>query len=113
MTHFFVQWRVAAWCYVVSSFALFRAHPSSTPALRLHIPSRQVPLADVESWVVQAIAEGLIDARMDQATSLVTVTRATQREFGTAQWAQLHTKLRAWRDSVSGLLALVDGKGRE
>lgn len=68
-----------------------------------------VPVADVESWVVQAIGEGLIDARMDQTKGELTVTRATQRDFGAAQWTHLQSKLRAWRDSVSGLLSLVEG----
>jgi translation initiation factor 3 subunit M len=71
--------------------------------------SLQVPVSEVESWVVQAIAEGLIDAKMDQPAATVTVTRAMQREFGTAQWGSLQAKLRAWRDSVSGLLAMVEG----
>lgn len=66
-------------------------------------------MADVESWVVQAIGEGLIDARMDQTKGELTVTRATQRDFGAAQWTHLQSKLRAWRDSVSGLLSLVEG----
>lgn len=69
----------------------------------------QVPVAEVESWVVQAIAEGLIDAKMDQPASTVTVTRAMQREFGAAQWGSLQSKLRAWRDSVAGLLSMVEG----
>lgn len=72
-------------------------------------PPSQVPLSEVESWVVMAIAEGLIDARMEQTASSVSVTRAMQRDFGQAQWTTLQTKLRAWRDSVASLLALVEG----
>ena len=58
-----------------------------------------------------AIAEGLVDARMDQTASTVSVTRAMQRDFGQAQWSNLQAKLRAWRDSVAGLLTLVEGGG--
>jgi len=86
----------------------------NTASLSLSLIMRplQVPAAEVEAWVVQAIAEGLIDARMDQTTATVTVTRAMQREFGQPQWVQLQGKLRAWRDNVASLLSLVDGSAR-
>ena len=65
-------------------------------------------MSEVEAWVVSTISEGLIDARMDQLTSSVVVTRAMQREFGNAQWLALQAKLAAWKQSVAGLLAVVE-----
>lgn len=68
-----------------------------------------MPAADVEQWVVKCIARGLIDARMDQSSATVTVTRAVIRDFGPQQWAGLAVKLRAWRDNVASLLASIEG----
>jgi len=87
-----------------------RAAPTRSPALaRTALPPRpQVPVTEVEAWVVSTISEGLIDARMDQLTSSVVVTRAMQREFGSAQWLALQAKLAAWKTSVAGLLAVVE-----
>jgi translation initiation factor 3 subunit M len=67
----------------------------------------QIDGADVEGWVVKAIARGLLDGRMDQTARTVTVTRAAQRVFGDQEWSALRDKLRGWRDSVSGLLAVM------
>ena len=72
------------------------------------VSAPQVPAADVEAWVVRCIARGLIDARMDQSTATVTVTRAVIRDFGPQQWAGLALKLRTWRDNVANLLACIE-----
>jgi len=69
---------------------------------------RQVPVVDVEPWVVRAISRGLIDARMDQTAETITVTRTVQRDFGSSHWTVLQAKLRAWRDNVSALLASME-----
>ena len=71
----------------------------------------QVPVDEVEAWVVSTISEGLIDARMDQLTSSIVVTRAMQREFGQVQWTQLQAKLAAWTASVSQLLTSIEQRG--
>ena len=68
-------------------------------------------MSEVEAWVVSTISEGLIDARMDQLTASVVVTRAMQREFGQPQWLALLAKLAAWKSSVAGLLTLVEQRG--
>ena len=74
--------------------------PSLTPV--------QVPVSEVEPWVVRAISRGLVDARMDQTAATVTVTRTIQRDFGSTQWTGLQAKLRAWRDNVGSLLASME-----
>lgn len=71
-------------------------------------PFAQVPVAEVEPWVVRAISRGLVDARMDQTAATVTVTRTIQRDFGSSQWTGLQSKLRAWRDNVGALLASME-----
>ena len=91
-----------------------RYWPRAAPALPTHphaLYSTQVPAGEVEGWVISAIAEGLIDARMDQLAATVVVSRAMQREFGQPQWLQLQGKLAAWKASVGELLAHVEGRG--
>lgn len=102
---------------------VFYVSPLSMPALHLTIllfPAAplllhlllflplQVPEEEVETWVVQAISRGLIDARMDQASKTVTVAKAVQREFTVEQWPALQRKLKAWKDNVGGLLGTVE-----
>lgn len=69
----------------------------------------QVAPAEVEGWVVRAVTRGLLEARVDQASGVVTVTRCLTREFGAPQWAALQVKLRAWRENVATLLSTVEG----
>lgn len=60
----------------------------------------QVPVTELESWVVRAISAGLIDARMDQQARSLTVLRSLQRDVNVTQWTELQRKLHAWRDAV-------------
>lgn len=63
-----------------------------------------VPEDDVEIWVVDAIALGLLEASMDQFNQVVTVSRCVHRSFGPAQWQGVQTKLAALRARVASTL---------
>ena len=62
---------------------------------------------EVEMWVLEAIRNGLVEAKMDQIRELVVVSVCLERSFGTKQWARLKTSLSEWGDSVQGLLKVV------
>ena len=55
-----------------------------------------IPEEEVESWVVRAIGKKLLDARIDQLSRSVTVTRSAHRCFGSEQWQELRAQLSAW-----------------
>lgn len=65
--------------------------------------------AQVESWVMQAIGAGLIGAKMDQVAQCVYISVTVEREFAVQQWKRLHTSLGDWRDSIRGLLSVIQG----
>lgn len=67
----------------------------------------QVAPDQVETVVVAAVSSGLLQAKMDQMTQVVLVERCTVRQFDTAQWKGLQTRLLAWRDNVGGILAAM------
>ncbi|GMH40064.1 hypothetical protein BSKO_07968 [Bryopsis sp. KO-2023] len=60
---------------------------------------------EVESWVVKAIGEGLIDARLDQLNRLVTITRTTTKAFSKNDWKELEAQFGSWK----GMLQNVEG----
>jgi translation initiation factor 3 subunit M len=64
----------------------------------------QIKENEVEGWVISAISEGVIEAKMDQLKSTVRVTRSLQRIFTRAQWKQLSENLEAWKKNVHTLL---------
>lgn len=62
---------------------------------------------EVELWVVKAIAAKLLDCKMDQMNTVVSVSRCTERVFGHHQWQSLRTKLAAWRSNVEGVINTI------
>lgn len=59
---------------------------------------------DVESWVIAAVASGLLEAKMDQLRKTVVVQRSVVRTFGPEQWRAVRARLDAWRRSVQAVL---------
>lgn len=64
----------------------------------------QIDASQVEEWVVLAITEKLIDGRMDQPRSVVSVNRCTHRVFGQDQWNNMANQLNAYADNLNVLL---------
>ena len=56
---------------------------------------------DVEMLVVEAIAQGVLEATMDQFEQVITVSKCCHRSFGPEQWTDLQTRLKALRANVS------------
>ena len=67
----------------------------------------EVNLEDAESWVLDAVAEGLLDAKLDHLSSSIFVTYAFRREFAPAQWNDLHDKLGKWMENIKGMLGVL------
>jgi len=59
---------------------------------------------DVESWVIAAVASGLLSAKMDQLQRVVMVERCVVRNFGPAQWRTMQAKIHAWKKNVKLVL---------
>merc|ERR1712139_67921 len=63
--------------------------------------------AGVEKWVVRAISEGIIEARIDQLRKVVLIKSSLQRKFGKPEWKFLAGKLDAWIANLTALEELV------
>jgi len=71
----------------------------------------KVDASEVEAYVVNAISEGIIDARLDQLHRQINIARTIQRQFSRAQWVQLHDTLQAWKTNVRAILTSVESVG--
>ncbi|EGG23600.1 proteasome component region PCI domain-containing protein [Cavenderia fasciculata] len=89
------------------SLATLTSEDSKVPYATIS-KSLQIDENDVETWVINAIAGELIDAKLDQLNRVVHVNTSTQRVFNKAQWAQLGLRVGAWRSSVKNLLQVID-----
>lgn len=81
----------------------------STAAKALGFEKSENEDGEVEAWAMLAIKNGLLDLKMCQQTKKITVYSSTQRNFQTAQWAEMKAKLTRWKLQVHKLLVTVKG----
>eukprot|EP00943_MAST-04B_sp_MAST-4B-sp1_P003236 g3236.t1 len=67
----------------------------------------QVSEDSVEDWIIQAVMEKLIEAKLDQVRQVAVINRAMPRTFGDQQWESLNKKLNDWKSNVKQLLNIV------
>ena len=70
--------------------------------------SLEVEEADVEQWLIDAIQAGLVEGKLSQLSQTFVVHRALQRTFESEQWNEVEAKLQSIRESLVGVLAVVD-----
>ncbi|CAJ1394599.1 unnamed protein product [Effrenium voratum] len=61
----------------------------------------------VEPWVVRAISEGVIDARIDQLNRKVLVKSAFLRKFEKEEWNFLDSKLSQWIENLEQVIKFL------
>lgn len=59
---------------------------------------------EVEMWVIDAIAEKLIEASIDQLAGTVTITGYSHRSFGLDHWKGMQQNLLALRHNLAGVI---------
>jgi len=67
----------------------------------------QVPEAEVDTWVVKGIANGVIDGRLDQVRNVVIIKNALLRQFGKEQWKFMDARLDSWMANIDSLIGMV------
>lgn len=63
---------------------------------------------EVEVWVIDGIRAGLVEGKLSQMSEMFLVHRATVRVFEHEQWEEVNAKLASWRESLQGIMELVD-----
>jgi len=64
----------------------------------------QIDESEVESWVIKAMSEDVLEAKMDQLRRVVTISQCLQRVFTKPQWKQLTDNLANWRNNTQNIL---------
>lgn len=67
----------------------------------------QIPLEDVEMWVIDVIRAGLIEGKLSQKKQVLLVHRTTYRVFGEKQWREVATKLDQWKESLKTIKEII------
>jgi translation initiation factor 3 subunit M len=67
----------------------------------------QVPSEDVEMWVIDVIRAGLVEGKLSQSNQTFLIHRSTYRVFGENQWREVASRLDMWRNSLVGVLQVI------
>lgn len=67
----------------------------------------QIPLEDVERWVIDVIRAGLVEGKLSQQKQVFLVHRTTYRVFGEKQWREVATRLDQWKESLVGVKEVI------
>lgn len=67
----------------------------------------QIDQSEVENWVVSAMSEEILDAKLDQLKGIVIINRSLQRVFTMNQWKQLRERLNVWTTNIEMLLKIM------
>jgi translation initiation factor 3 subunit M len=67
----------------------------------------QVPVEEVELWVIDVIRAGLVEGKLSQLNQQFLIHRSTYRVFGENQWREVASRLDMWRTSLQGVLQVI------
>ncbi|KYK66979.1 PCI domain-containing protein, partial [Toxoplasma gondii TgCatPRC2] len=67
----------------------------------------QLSEAGAEEVAVQAIGQGIVDAKIDQLARVLHVRSTMQREFGRQQWEELLERIDHWSEGVRALMGCM------
>jgi len=67
----------------------------------------QIPSEDVEMWVIDVIRAGLVEGKLSQLNQTFLIHRSTYRVFGDNQWREVSSRLDMWRNSLQGVLQVI------
>jgi len=70
----------------------------------------QVPSEDVEMWVIDVIRAGLVEGKLSQMNKTFLIHRSTYRVFGDNQWREVASRLDMWRNSLVGVLQVIQSE---
>jgi alpha-N-acetylglucosamine transferase len=57
----------------------------------------QIEVDDVEEWTIEAIADKIIDAKIDQLNEEIVIMSTIKRKIDNEEWAAVQTKIQAWK----------------
>ena len=60
----------------------------------------------MEGWAIEAIANNIIDAKIDQLNEVVVIKSHKLREIKQTEWKEIQSKISAWREKFERM-ALV------
>ncbi|KAH3915838.1 eukaryotic translation initiation factor 3 subunit M [Parastagonospora nodorum] len=70
----------------------------------------QISSEEVEMWVIDVIRAGLVEGKLSQLNQTFLIHRSTYRVFGDNQWREVSSRLDMWRNSLTGVLQVIQAE---
>ena len=62
----------------------------------------------MEEWAIDAIANGIIDAKIDQINEEIVIKSHNVREMSKEQWTIVKAKITAWKEKFERMKLVLD-----
>ncbi|EME80352.1 uncharacterized protein MYCFIDRAFT_183537 [Pseudocercospora fijiensis CIRAD86] len=83
------------------------AHKERTLPYKQIAHGLQIPLEEVEMWVIDSIRSGLVEGKLSQQKQEFLIHRSTHRVFTEKHWREVAARLDVWRNSLQNVLAVI------
>lgn len=81
--------------------SLAAAHPDREIPYDIIAKGLQVPVEEVEHWIIDVIRSQLVEGRMSQRDRVFKVHKTIYRVFGDKQWRELQSRIDVWKSTIS------------
>jgi len=58
---------------------------------------------DIEDFIVEAIQNGLVHAKIDQVNETIVIRSCSRRTFSEAEWQELRSKMQQWKENLASI----------
>ncbi len=62
----------------------------------------------MESWAIEAIANGIIDAKIDQLKEEIVIKSHMLMQLRNDEWKHIQSKISEWRERFETMQAILD-----
>jgi translation initiation factor 3 subunit M len=73
----------------------------------------QVPLEEVEHWIIDVIRSQLVEGRMSQREKVFKVHKTIYRVFGDKQWRELQSRIDVWKTTLNNVHGVLRAQQQE
>jgi translation initiation factor 3 subunit M len=68
----------------------------------------QVDVDHIEDFIVEAIQNGLVHAKIDQVNEMIVIRSCSRRTFSEAEWQELRSKMQQWKENLATIRSSLE-----
>lgn len=68
----------------------------------------QVEVDSIEDFIVEAIQNGLVHAKIDQVNEMIVIRSCSRRTFSEMEWQELRSKMQQWKENLATIRSSLE-----